>query len=46
MSQCREDSSITGKQNRNTREVNMHCLLDVVELGHRACLESMFLEKW
>lgn len=25
-----------------TREVNMQCLLDVVELGNKACLERMF----
>jgi hypothetical protein len=25
-----------------TREVNVHCLLDVVELGNKACLERMF----
>lgn len=25
-----------------TREVNMNCLLDIVELGNKACLEKMF----
>ncbi|KAL5575675.1 hypothetical protein UlMin_017374 [Ulmus minor] len=25
-----------------TREVNMHCLFDIVELGNKACLEQMF----
>ena len=25
-----------------TQEVNVHCLLDVVELGNKACLERMF----
>lgn len=25
-----------------TREVNVHCLLDIVELGNKACLERMF----
>ncbi|PON50975.1 Coatomer beta subunit [Parasponia andersonii] len=29
-------------KSKKTREVNMNCLLDIVELGNKACLERMF----
>ncbi|CBI36281.3 hypothetical protein VitviT2T_013599 [Vitis vinifera] len=32
--------SLEGKSMK-TREVNMHCILDIVELGSKACLERM-----
>ncbi|KAL7162339.1 hypothetical protein ACSBR2_042758 [Camellia fascicularis] len=34
-------NSIEGKSAK-TREVNVNCVLDIVELGNKACLEQMF----
>ncbi|KAK9282114.1 hypothetical protein L1049_005026 [Liquidambar formosana] len=34
--------SIDSSKSMKTREVNVHCVLDIVELGNKACLERMF----